>query len=134
MYNAHCPILQGGLLMEGLFDTINIVSVVLFCIGMVLILIEMFIPGAFTSAGMTDENIAVVFADCVGVPHTDNNEDMEDIEIITMSWDEMAQVVLNNKEGYVMGMRTALLLAFIHARPTFWKGTENPHLNVGYDW
>jgi membrane-bound ClpP family serine protease len=49
--------------MEGLFDTINTVSIVLFCIGMILILIEMFIPGIgiFGGLGFVALVLCIVF-------------------------------------------------------------------------
>jgi len=49
--------------MEGLFDTINIVSVILFIVGMVLIAIELFIPGVgiFGGLGFVAIVLCVVF-------------------------------------------------------------------------
>jgi len=49
--------------MEGLFETISIVSIILFAVGMVLVVVEMFIPGIgiFGGLGLVALVVAIVF-------------------------------------------------------------------------
>ena len=46
-------------------------------------------PAIFSSAGITDETIAMVFAEVDGTPSIHNNQDSEDIEIILMDREEV---------------------------------------------
>ena len=42
-------------------------------------------PPVYSSSGMTDESVSMVFAECTGDPSTDGNEDSEDIEVLFLS-------------------------------------------------
>lgn len=45
-------------------------------------------PQIFSSAGMTDESISMVYVECDGKPSKDGNEEYEDIEVIFISQKE----------------------------------------------
>lgn len=49
-------------------------------------------PQIFSSAGMTDESISMVYVECDGEPSKDGNEEYEDIEVIFISQKEAAQL------------------------------------------
>jgi ADP-ribose pyrophosphatase len=42
-------------------------------------------PPVYTSAGMTDESVAMVYVECDGEPSSNSNEGSEDIEVILFS-------------------------------------------------
>lgn len=42
-------------------------------------------PGVFSSSGLTDESVAMFFADCDGAPTNEYNEASEDIEVLMLS-------------------------------------------------
>ena len=49
-------------------------------------------PQIFSSAGMTDESISMVYVECDGEPLKDGNEGTEDIEVIFISQKEAVQL------------------------------------------
>ena len=49
-------------------------------------------PQIFSSAGMTDESISMVYVECDGEPLKDGNEGSEDIEVIFISQKEAVQL------------------------------------------
>lgn len=49
-------------------------------------------PVLYSSAGMTDESVVLVFAQCQGAPSTAENEAAEDIEILLVSQAEAARL------------------------------------------
>jgi ADP-ribose pyrophosphatase len=53
-------------------------------------------PPIYSSAGMTDESVAMVYVECEGEPSNSANTDSELIEILFISTDE-AQDLLNDK-------------------------------------
>ena len=81
--------------------------------GLELIRIIQSSPRGFSSAGMTDESISLVFAECKGSPSNRFNEDSEDITSImvskeevlslmndsTIKWDIKTWIVLNSFAG-----------------------------------
>lgn len=50
-------------------------------------------PAVFSSAGLTDEAIAMVFAEVDGVPSTRHNADSENIEIFLMDQDAVRELL-----------------------------------------
>ncbi|MBF0203712.1 MAG: NUDIX hydrolase [Desulfamplus sp.] len=54
-------------------------------------------PIIYSSSGMTDESIALVYANCSGEPSLEWNEDSEDIEVLMISSEE-AQKLLETPE------------------------------------
>jgi ADP-ribose pyrophosphatase len=45
-------------------------------------------PPVYSSSGMTDENISLVFVECDGLPSNDHNEASEEIEVLMLSVEE----------------------------------------------
>jgi len=54
-------------------------------------------PAVFSSSGMTDESLCLLFAECEGPPSNAYNEASEDIEILMVS-PSMALDILGNKQ------------------------------------
>jgi ADP-ribose pyrophosphatase len=82
--------------------------------GLNLVRIYRHSPAIFSSAGITDESIAMVFAEVAGVPDTRLNEDSEDIEVFLMGKDAV-EALLQQKE-IVFGARAWLVMdAFARA-------------------
>jgi ADP-ribose pyrophosphatase len=80
--------------------------------GLDLVRIYRHSPAIFSSAGITDESIAMVFAEVSGVPDTRLNEDSEDIEVFLMRKDAV-EALLQQKE-IVFGARAWLVMdAFV---------------------
>jgi ADP-ribose pyrophosphatase len=77
-------------------------------------------PPIYSSAGMTDESVSMVYVECEGEPSTAGNERSEDIEVIFVSaaeasrlcdedllkFDAKAWLVLSNfaESGYICGI------------------------------
>jgi ADP-ribose pyrophosphatase len=69
-------------------------------------------PAVFSSAGITDEAIAMVFAEVEGTPGTQCNEDSEEIEVLLMDRDDVRELLRRN--GIVFGARSWLVMdAFV---------------------
>ncbi len=69
-------------------------------------------PAIFSSAGITDESIAMVFAEAEGTPGTHGNEDSEDIEVFLMNRDEVRGLLV--RTDIVFGARAWLVMdAFV---------------------
>ena len=50
-------------------------------------------PPVYSSSGMTDETISMLYAECVGEPSLKDNEDSEDIEVILISRDDAKRLL-----------------------------------------
>ncbi len=50
-------------------------------------------PPVFSSSGMTDESVSLVYAECQGEPSTLANEASEDIEVILLSREDAASLL-----------------------------------------
>lgn len=50
-------------------------------------------PAVYSSSGMTDESISLLYVICKGTPATDLNEDSEDIEVLMLSQDEAGKLL-----------------------------------------
>lgn len=54
-------------------------------------------PPVYTSAGMTDESVAMVYVECDGEPSNNGNEGAEDIEVIFVSSTEASRLCADTK-------------------------------------
>lgn len=83
-------------------------------------------PAVFSSAGITDEAIAMVFAEVDGTPSTRHNADSEDIEIFLMDR-ETVQKLLQRRD-IAFGARAWLVMdAFIQMGRAYLTGqAESP--------
>jgi ADP-ribose pyrophosphatase len=69
-------------------------------------------PAVFSSAGITDEAVAMVFAEVEGTPGTQCNEDSEEIEVILMDRDDVGRLL--RRSDIVFGARSWLVMdAFV---------------------
>jgi len=69
-------------------------------------------PAVFSSAGITDEAVAMVFADVEGKPSTHRNEDSEDIDVLLMDRDAVRDLL--PRTDIVFGARAWLVMdAFV---------------------
>lgn len=57
----------------------------------------------YSSAGLTNESITMVFGTASGTPTTDGNEGTEDIEVMLLTFDEMLDIMDNPPEGTSFG-------------------------------
>ena len=76
--------------------------------GLKLVRVYRHSPAIFSSAGITDEAVAVVFAEVDGTPDTHHNEDSEDIEVFMM--DRGAVRDLLQRTDIVFGARAWLVM------------------------
>jgi ADP-ribose pyrophosphatase len=76
--------------------------------GLDLIRIYRHSPAIFSSAGITDETVAMVFAEVDGTPSIRHNQDSEDIEVFLMSREEV-QTLLHHSE-LIFGARAWLTM------------------------
>jgi len=78
-------------------------------------------PAIFSSAGITDESIAMVFAEVEGTPGTHGNEDSEDIEVFLMDRDEVRGLLA--RTDIVFGARAWLVMdAFVRVGKDYLSG------------
>lgn len=54
-------------------------------------------PAVFSSSGMTDESVSLMFAECEGEPTNCFNESSEDIEVIMLSQNNAADLLSDSK-------------------------------------
>jgi ADP-ribose pyrophosphatase len=86
-------------------------------------------PAVFSSAGITDESIAMVFAEVVGTPGIRHNSDSEDIEIFLMDRQELQALL--RRSDIVFGARAWLVMdAFVRMGPTYLTGNETTLSNT----
>lgn len=80
--------------------------------GLTLVRVCRHSPAIFSSAGISDETISVVFAEVSGTPDTRYNEDSEDITVFMMDHDAVRMLL--SREGIVFGARAWLIMeAFV---------------------
>jgi ADP-ribose pyrophosphatase len=78
-------------------------------------------PAIFSSAGITDESIAMVFAEVEGTPGTCHNEDSEDIEVFLLDRDEVQDLM--HRTDIVFGARAWLVMdAFVRMGKDYLAG------------
>lgn len=76
--------------------------------GLELVRVYRHSPAIFSSAGLTDESIAMVFAEVRGTPSVRHNADSEDIEIFLMDRQEVKSLLQRN--DIVFGARAWLAM------------------------
>jgi len=90
--------------------------------GLELVRIYRSSPAIFSSAGITDEAIAMVFAEAEGTPGTRHNEASEDIEIYLMDRQEVRRLL--ERDNIVFGARAWMAMdAFVHMGVNYITGT-----------
>jgi ADP-ribose diphosphatase len=78
-------------------------------------------PALFSSAGITDETIAMVFAEVEGMPSIRHNEDSEDIEVYLMDREEVRDLLHRN--DIVFGARAWMAMdAYVRIGPDYFSG------------
>jgi len=78
-------------------------------------------PAIFSSAGITDETIAMVFAEVEGTPSIHRNEDSEDIEVYLMDRQQMKDLLY--RDDIVFGARGWLVMdAFVRLGENYLVG------------
>jgi len=78
-------------------------------------------PAIFSSAGITDEAIAMVFAEVGGTPSILHNEDSEDIEVFLMDRHEVRSLL--DRSDIVFGARAWLVMdAFVRMGKDYFTG------------
>jgi len=81
-------------------------------------------PAIFSSAGLTDETVAMVFAEVQGVPTIKNNEDSEEIEVFLMDRNEVAALLA--RTDIIFGARAWLVMdAFVRGGSTYLTGDND---------
>ena len=76
--------------------------------GLDLVTVYRHSPAIYSSAGITDEAIAMVFAEVTGTPSIRGNQDSEDIEIFLMNRKEVGQLL--GRDDIVFGARAWLAM------------------------
>jgi len=89
--------------------------------GLDLVRIYRHSPPVFSSAGITDEAIAMVFAEVDGAPATCRNEDSEDIEVFFMDRGEVGDLL--RRKDIIFGARAWLVMdAFVRMGKDYLTG------------
>lgn len=79
-------------------------------------------PAIFSSAGITDESISMVFAEVEGTPSVDNNQDSEDIEVFLLDRQQVKELL--DRNGIVFGARAWLAMdAFVRMGNDYLMGS-----------
>ncbi len=66
-------------------------------------------PPVYSSSGMTDESVTMVYAECQGDPSTDGNEDSEEIEVLMLSQQEARELL--ETPGLKFDVKTWIVLS-----------------------
>ena len=78
-------------------------------------------PAIFSSAGITDESISMVFAEVEGTPSLKNNQDSEDIEVFLLGRQQVKELL--DCSGTVFGARAWLAMdAFVRMGSDYLMG------------
>ena len=89
--------------------------------GLDLIKVYRHSPALFPSAGITDETIAMVFAEVEGTPSIRHNEDSEDIEVFMMDREEVRDLL--DRNDIVFGARAWLAMdTFVRMGTDYFNG------------
>jgi ADP-ribose pyrophosphatase len=89
--------------------------------GLELVRVYRHSPAIFSSAGITDESIAMVFAEVAGSPDTKHNEASEDIEVFLMDRDAVRDLL--QRTDVIFGARAWLAMdAFVHMGKDYLTG------------
>ncbi|MCP4020524.1 MAG: NUDIX hydrolase [Desulfobacteraceae bacterium] len=57
-------------------------------------------PAVFSSSGLTDESVSLLFVECDGVPSDEYNEDSEEIEVVFVSQEDAMEILEKNDEKF----------------------------------
>jgi ADP-ribose pyrophosphatase len=83
-------------------------------------------PAIFSSAGITDESIAMVFVEVDGSPNGANLQDSEEIEVFLMSRTEVGELL--GREHIAFGARAWLAMdAFVRSGVDYLTGDPSSH-------
>jgi len=89
--------------------------------GLDLVKVYRYSPAIFSSAGITDEAIAMVFAEVGGTPSVHRNEDSEDIEVYLMDRTQVKDLL--GRDDIVFGARGWLVMdAFVRLGENYLVG------------
>lgn len=77
--------------------------------GLTLAQVGLISPPVYSSSGMTDESVSMVFAQCSGEPSNHLNESSEDISVLFLSTDEAHAMI--NRTDLKFDVKTWLVLA-----------------------
>lgn len=79
-------------------------------------------PAIFSSAGITDEAVAMIFAEVAGTPDTQCNEDSEEIDVFLLNREEVRDLL--KRRDLVFGARAWLVMdAYVRMGETYLTGT-----------
>jgi ADP-ribose pyrophosphatase len=85
--------------------------------GLSIVNIKKISPPVFSSAGITDESVSLVFAECQGTPSSGFNEASEDIETIMVSNKEASELMKDKTLKW--DVKTWIILNFFIDRGNF---------------
>ena len=81
-------------------------------------------PAIFSSAGITDEAISVVFAEATGTPDTSGNEASEDITVFMLDREGVGELLA--REDIVFGARAWLVMdSYVQMGAEYLCGSQN---------
>ena len=90
--------------------------------GLDLVKVYRYSPAVFSSAGITDEAIAMVFAEVKGTSSNHRNEDSEDIEVFLMDQQEVSDLL--HRDDIAFGARAWLVMdAFVRMGEQYLTGS-----------
>ena len=80
-------------------------------------------PAVYSSAGLTDEAVAMIFAEVTGTPSGKNNEDSEEIEIFLMDREEVRGLL--QRKGAIFGAKAWMAMdAYVLMGKEYLTGRE----------
>lgn len=71
-------------------------------------------PAIFSSSGMTDESVSLLFVECEGHPTTRFNEASEDIEVMMITKEQAAEIICDTR--LKLDVKTWIVLNFFAAQ------------------
>ncbi len=80
-------------------------------------------PPTYTSTGLTDESVSMLFAECAGDASTEGNESSEDIEVIFADR-ELAEKLINDFDAKTDVKTWIILYAFAKFGPDFFYSQD----------
>lgn len=90
--------------------------------GLELVKVYRHSPAIYSSAGITDEAIAMVFAEVDGTPSCQHNEDSEDIEVFLMDQHQVSDLL--QRKDIVFGARAWIVMdAFVRMGEEYLMGS-----------
>ena len=74
-------------------------------------------PNLYSSAGLSEESIQIVFGSASGTPTTKGNEQTEDIEVLLMNRKELIELIYNKTTAF-SAKAWCLIFGLVAERPT----------------